>query len=487
MKPPETAPWPRLPLWFAAAAALAFLVLGIVLFERDWRREKDYLEELYLWRGEAIIHALEVLGRIQPEEPWAEARLQSYWDNLAEDEEQALFIALTDSRGRLTAAAGRLTVPPELTDEAPPAGPLTAEFFRPRRRVETIDGRRVALVHRVFRDYPRWRQKWRERNGRHHREPAGPGAEHRPDKPELDQALWPQVWVGFDLMALDRLGAARARSAAVSIGLFCLAGLGAVLAMFAGHNARLARRMYQEVKAELAHKERLAALGNLAAGLAHEIRNPLGAISGLCQHLLDRGSGEARDREALEVMSASVKRLNQAVTDFLNYARPLEMKAKSLDLGLLVRRTAVLAAHDARARAVELKLDLPTEPLWMEGDEALLAQAFLNLYLNAIEAAGSAPGGGRLAVALKKAGRQARLTFRDNGPGFSPAQLARPFTPFFTTKAEGMGLGLALVEKAVRAHPGGSVTLNSPPAGGASVTLTFGLAAPAETGAPPKD
>jgi signal transduction histidine kinase len=104
----------------------------------------------------------------------------------------------------------------------------------------------------------------------------------------------------------------------------------------------------------------------------------------------------------------------------------------------------------------------------------------LNLYLNAIEAARPAPGGGRLEVSLKKADRRARLTFRDNGPGFSPEQLAHPCAPYFTTKAEGTGLGLALVEKAVRSHAGGDVTLESPPSGGAAVTLTFNLVPPAE-------
>jgi two-component system sensor histidine kinase HydH len=277
--------------------------------------------------------------------------------------------------------------------------------------------------------------------------------------------------VGFDLRARDRLGADRARSAALSIGLFCLAGLGAVLALFAGHNARLARRLYQEAKAELARKERLAALGHRAAGLAHEIRNPLGAIDGLCRHLTGRTQPE--DREALEVMLTSVGRLNRAVTGFLNYARPLEIKTATLELGGLARRTAALVAHDAKAGSVEIILDL--EEAWIAGDESLLAQALLNLYLNAIEAARHTPGGGGLEVSLKKTDRQARLVFRDNGPGFSPEQLAQPFAPYFTTKADGTGLGLALVEKSVRAHAGGDITLESPPPDGAAVTLTFNL------------
>ena len=458
----ETPPWSRLPLWFVAAAALAFLVLGILLFGRDWRRERDYLGELHLWRGEALINSLEALGRARPNDPLAE--FQNFWDSL-EDEEGILFIALTDDQGRLLARVGRLAPPPEIF------GPLeeTPELFQPQYRLAEVNGLKVGLVHRYFRYF---------RSMPHHR--PGKKMKCRPPGPGREQAPVILAWVGFDPGPLDRLGAHRAKSAALTIGLFCLTGLAVMLALFAGHNVRLTRRLYQEVKAELARKERLAALGNLAAGLAHEIRNPLGAIDGLCRHLLNRTTAE--DREPLEVMLTSVGRLNRAVTDFLNYARPPEMKTTLLELGGLARRTAALVAHDAKAGAVDLALDLPAEEIWIDGDESLLAQALLNLYLNAIEAAQAAAGGGSLTVSLQRADRRARLTFRDNGPGFSSEQLAQPFTPYFTTKADGTGLGLALVEKTVRAHAGGDVTLESPPSGGAVVTLTFNLAPPAESG-----
>ena len=462
----EMPPWPRLPLWFVAAVALAFLVLGMLMFGRDWRRERDYLGELHLWRGEALIISLEVLSRVRPHEPWAATGLQNFWDSL-EDEEEILFLALTDGDGRLLAWAGREAPAREFFGNTR-AGRPDSELFRPRYR--RAPGRKVGLVHRHFRPWTHHRRQHKMMEGR-----GGGGP------PPLIQA-----WVGFDLKASDQLGADRALSAALSAGLFCLAGLAVMLALFAGYNVRLTRRLYQEVKAELAIKERLAALGHLAAGLAHEIRNPLGAIDGLCRHLMNRLPAE--DREALEVMLTSVGRLNRAVTGFLDYARPLEIKTAPLELGGLVKRTAALVAHDAKAGAVELSLDL--EEAWIAGDEPLLAQALLNLYLNAIEAAGSAfsPGPGRLEVSLKRADRRAFLVFRDNGPGFSPEQLARPFEPYFTTKAEGTGLGLALVEKAVRGHPGGEVTLESPPSGGALVTLTFNLAPPGrdrtkETGA----
>ena len=230
------------------------------------------------------------------------------------------------------------------------------------------------------------------------------------------------------------------------------------------------------LKAELTKQEKLATLGGLAAGLAHELRNPLGALRGLSQHLLNKSSPEdTSGRQALEVMLASVDRLNSTITDFLDYARPTEIKANPLDLGELLSNMATLAGHDARSQSVDLKLDLPEQPVIIDGDETQLSQAFLNLYLNSIEAAGSVGEGGRLVVALKIIEHRAQLSFHDNGPGFSPSQLAQPFVPYFTTKAEGTGLGLALVEKTIRAHGGADITLATPSSGGGLVTITFNL------------
>ncbi|MGL4208097.1 MAG: sensor histidine kinase, partial [Candidatus Adiutrix sp.] len=226
------------------------------------------------------------------------------------------------------------------------------------------------------------------------------------------------------------------------------------------------------LKAELAKNEHLAALGSLAAGLAHEIRNPLGAIRGLSQHLLSKNSVPQDAHASLEVMLNCVDRLNTTITAFLNYAKPANMVVRPVDLSALIRNMATLAAHDAESQKVDIVFDLPWEPVIIHGDESLLSQAFLNIYLNAIWAAGKGPKG-QLTVAMAATKKEVILTFHDNGPGFSPGQLAQPFVPYFTTKAEGSGLGLALVEKTIRAHKGASITLGTPPSGGALVTIIF--------------
>lgn len=610
----NAANWPKVSPWVTVAAVLGALILAGIMFNRDYRREQGHLREMFLQRGEVLIHSLEMVGRVRFGEPWEKEHLLSFWNNL-EAGDNVLFLALTDDQGRPEVLVGDL-LPPTETFRRPQPTPYGDGPIAPNYRVENIDGRQVYLVYRSFWPLPRPRKIIHQGPHRDHhdgfrrerrswREQPAERAERRRDAPAaqgqgaslLSRDLKVRyMWIGFDMSAFEKDSQRRVRTAAVFIALFCLAILAGVLALVWGHNSRLVRRLYQDtnalaaeligrlpvgvilkdrdgrvslvnqstlaitglkeadflgqtlsamtqgrfpadetisgremklsfnggpnvlvaltsgpvvsddghplgqvilmedlgevgrLKSELAKNERLAALGGLAAGLAHEIRNPLGAIRGLSQHLLSKGPSDPGDREALEVVLASVDRLNSTITEFLDYARPTEIKTAPLNLGELVRKMAALAGHDAQSKAVALVLDLPDEPLIIDGDEALLSQAFLNLYLNAIQAAGEREGGGgRLTVALSADEQRAVLIFSDNGPGFSPEQLAQPFVPYFTTKAEGTGLGLAMVEKTIRAHEGADVTLAAPPHGGGLVTITFCLKEGATDGADPSE
>jgi two-component system sensor histidine kinase HydH len=239
------------------------------------------------------------------------------------------------------------------------------------------------------------------------------------------------------------------------------------------------------LKAELSVKERLATLGGMARGLAHELRNPLGAISGLTLHLQQVDYLKAAEREALGVILTSVERLAGTITDFLEYAKPLQLNETSVSLGGLLSRLQSLVVHDPAARAVHNELTLPDFELMARVDEPKLSQALLNLYLNAIQAASAhPPGPGRVGVTLgRHAPGLARIVFEDDGPGFSPAQLSRPFVPYVTSKAQGTGLGLALAKKIIEAHDGQLVIANKE-GGGAMVTVVVPLDASAGADAP---
>jgi two-component system sensor histidine kinase HydH len=229
------------------------------------------------------------------------------------------------------------------------------------------------------------------------------------------------------------------------------------------------------LKTELAQKERLATLGSMARGLAHELRNPLGAIKGLTYHLSQVKYIQPTEREALDVILTSVDRLAGTITDFLDYARPLELRVERVSLGKLLTKLKDLVIHDPNSQNVQHELILPKEELFSDSDETKLSQAFLNLYLNAIQATSGNPSKrpGKVTVTLEHfAEGLGRIIFSDNGPGFSKTQLSRPFVPYFTSKAKGTGLGLALSKKIVEAHDG-NLIINNNEEGGAIVTVSI--------------
>ncbi|MCU0562212.1 MAG: ATP-binding protein [Desulfobacterales bacterium] len=216
-------------------------------------------------------------------------------------------------------------------------------------------------------------------------------------------------------------------------------------------------------------QEKLAALGGLAAGVAHEIRNPLSAIKGLATYfsgLFVEGS-EARD--AAKVMAREVDRLNRSITELLEFARVTDLKCRSTDLAGLLDRSLKLMQPDAAAKNIRLDLAV-TEggcPAWVDPDR--LTQCLLNLYLNAIEAMGE--DGGTLSVHCAPNGSGGvRITVADTGRGIDPQNLGRVFDPYYTTKKSGTGLGLAIVHKIIEAH-GGDIIVESTPGRGSAFSI----------------
>jgi two-component system sensor histidine kinase PilS (NtrC family) len=199
--------------------------------------------------------------------------------------------------------------------------------------------------------------------------------------------------------------------------------------------------------------ERLADLGMVAAGLAHELRNPLASMSGsveLLQATPGLGPDEAR---LLGIVLKEAARLEQLVTRFLDYSRPAPPRRAVVDLPQLLGELAEVFSHDPVA--VRVRIDRQLEPATLRCDPGQLRQVVWNLLVNAGQALQGQPGGGtiRLACAREEAGG-VRVIVEDDGPGIAAADQPRLFTPFFTTKAGGTGLGLATVHQIVEAHGG---------------------------------
>lgn len=215
----------------------------------------------------------------------------------------------------------------------------------------------------------------------------------------------------------------------------------------------------KQLEEQLRRSERLAALGRLAAGVAHEIRNPLSSIKGFATILAGRFSEDDRDRKIAQVMEQEVERLNRVISELLDFARPTELRKRICDCVEIIRHSLGLVERDALQHGVSIEYRVDPEDLKIEIDPDRFAQVLLNLYLNALQAM---ENGGTLKIgACQKTGRVI-LSITDSGIGISAEHLPHVFDPYFTTKPGGVGLGLANVHKIVEAH-GGEIEVVSVP------------------------
>ena len=215
-------------------------------------------------------------------------------------------------------------------------------------------------------------------------------------------------------------------------------------------------------------QDRLAAVGRVAASIAHEIRNPLAAMRGSIQVLLSEVDGNSEQAELMEIILRESDRLNRIITDYLTYARPRASTLVSVDVRDILRETFTLLRHSDEMHADhKLEADLPESPMMAQADAAQLKQVFWNLSRNALQAM---PGGGTLHVGLSRetSGRLC-IVFTDTGRGMSPEQVEHLFEPFSSTTG-GTGLGLSIVYQIIREH-GGTINVRSREGQGTTITI----------------
>lgn len=227
------------------------------------------------------------------------------------------------------------------------------------------------------------------------------------------------------------------------------------------------RRLEEEVR----RQEKLAAMGGLAAGVAHEVRNPLSSIKALATFFAGQFDPGSESHEAAKVMIQEVDRLNRVITELLEFSRPTDLKEQAGDIGGLISRSVQLIQQDAANKSIDIKVDIDENicAAWLDPDR--FTQCLLNLYLNAIQAM---EDGGTLSITCRSdADGNVNLTVSDTGRGIPPEQINKIFDPYYTTKSKGTGLGLAIVHKIIEAH-GGQIEVNSTIDHGTS----FGLSVP---------
>jgi PAS domain S-box-containing protein len=215
-------------------------------------------------------------------------------------------------------------------------------------------------------------------------------------------------------------------------------------------------------------KNRLAAMGEMSAGIAHEFRNSLGAVLGYAR-LVERQAGDNEIlNESAEGIMAEVKNFDAMLTDFLQFARPAELNRETCSLDELVKESADVLAVEIESRGTRIDIHDDNLPP-VEIDRTLMRQALTNLIKNGLQAVGE---GGEIRVQAKRIDDRAELWIQDNGCGISQDDQKKIFEPFFTTKREGTGLGLAITQKTILSHHG-SLTVKSDPGEGTLVIVSL--------------
>jgi two-component system sensor kinase FixL len=220
-----------------------------------------------------------------------------------------------------------------------------------------------------------------------------------------------------------------------------------------------------QLEGQLREQAALAKLGEMAAVIAHEVKNPLAGIRGAMQVFGDRMTREGANTQILKEIIARIDSLDQMMKDLLLFARPPKPKHAPTDLVPLVRMTASLLSQDPALQDVDVEIDGAAPPV--SADSEMLRIVFQNLLINSAHAM---QGKGRIRVAVDTIDRDCQVAFIDGGPGIPADIREKIFTPFFTTKSRGTGLGLPTVKRLIEAH-NGKIAVDCPPAGGTTVVI----------------
>ncbi len=226
----------------------------------------------------------------------------------------------------------------------------------------------------------------------------------------------------------------------------------------------------RRLEAEARHRQQMAAIGELSAHMAHELRNPLASLRGAVEMLRTAPLEQAQKEALMDIALSEMDRLNRILTDFLNYSRPHRPRPEPFDLNLLLRASAELLRNRC-PQGVQIQAHLDGA-IHIRADSQMLQQVFLNLGLNALEAM---PQGGTLTIQAQKEGRHVQVSFTDTGVGIPPEHREKVFYPFFSTKQDGTGLGLSIAYRIVQEH-GGHIRLESRP-GATTFTVQLPLEA----------
>ncbi len=434
--------------WLLTGTVILLVILFSAMIVRDYGRETAAARQTIEEKGEVLIRALESGTRVGMGMRMHHAQLQALLEEMAW-QPGVLWFAVTDENGKIIAHSD-----PQQLDKA---------LYSPAQMRELKVGeqerwRRLAEPQPALEIYRQFR-------------PLNPARGHHMGMMKrcnstLAQPNVPQViFIAFDSRELDAAQARGLRNMMIMLAAAALVIVATILAQFWFRRYRLSRQQLQEA---MARKEKLLALGHLAAGVAHEIRNPLSSIKGLAKYFAERTPPGGEAQELALVMAKEADRLNRVVSELLELVRPAHLNYQPVDINALIHHSLQLVSQDAQSRGIALQFTPRPELTSIKADPDRLNQVLLNLYLNAMQAIGR---DGVIHVSASEADRQrVKIVVKDSGKGMSDEELQAIFTPYFTTKADGTGLGLAVVQNIIEQH-GGTIRAESQPGAGAVFTL----------------
>lgn len=433
--------------WLLTGLILLLVCLFSALIVRDYGRENEAARQTIQEKGSVLIRALESGARVGMGMRMHHSQLQALLEEMAW-QPGVLWFAVTDEGGKIIAHSD----PRRVGESLYPASTLRELNIGSEERWRRLEKPEPALeIYRQFRPL---------NGGGHHmrmmmrREAAG----LRTQDPQV-------IFIAFDTRELD---ADHARSLRNVVIMLCAAGVVMAATLLAQFWFRRYQRSRKQLHEATARKEKLVALGHLAAGVAHEIRNPLSSIKGLAKYFAERTPADGEAHQLAQVMAKEADRLNRVVSELLELVRPAHLTYQSVDLNDVITHSLQLISQDAASRSITLAFTAQPALCRIQADPDRLKQVLLNLYLNAVHAIGR---DGVITVAVRECGDgRVKVSVADSGKGMTAEQLQAIFTPYFTTKADGTGLGLAVVQNIVEQH-GGTIHAESAPGEGALFTL----------------
>ena len=453
------------PPWIILGAVAILVPIFVFWTLQNISKEREYVVRLLTEKGSALIRSIEAGTRTgMMGMRGGGFRVQRLISETAQTPD-IVYLMVTDASGNILAHSDEEEIGKTHGTELDLRRILRSEKVQWR----LIPGLEGASTFEVFRRFSPTRVPFR---GQHGGRMQGPWPKEMregipPEQPEI-------IFVGLDMGPIEAARKQDTTNTILLASILLLIGFAGVFSLFLAQAYRSTRSSLTSLERELETSRRLASLGRLAAGVAHEIRNPLSSIKGFATYFKERYRDNPDDQKTSEIMIQEVDRLNRVITQLLEFARPPVIQKKRASLQSLIQHSLKMIERQASAKQIQVLSRLPPEIKEVDLDPDGINQVLLNLYLNAVEAMDP---GGKLSVSLSMDEGSAwiKIMVSDTGSGISKEDLEHIFDPYFTTKQTGTGLGLAIVHKIIEAH-GGEVRAESEVGRGTTVTVLLPLA-----------